>query len=146
MSPAPSRSRVGVSVPPRSSASVRAARVALRQQGGHQTMTNDTSASLSSYPASYPPPAPPPYWQPRISAPVNGFAIAAMVLGIVWLYWLGSLLAVIFGHVALRQINDNGGGGRGMAIAGLVLRYVGLGTLAILIVIAAIAASSGTYA
>lgn len=33
-----------------------------------------------------------------------------------------------------------------MAIAGLVLGYVGLGTLAILVVIAAIAASSGTYA
>ena len=34
----------------------------------------------------------------------NGLAIASMVLGIVWVYWIGSILAVIFGHVALSQI------------------------------------------
>ena len=66
------------------------------------------------------------------AAPTNGFAIASMILGILWLYWLGSILALIFGYVALSQIRRRGGGGRGMAIAGVVLGWIG--------VIAAIAA------
>ena len=47
-----------------------------------------------------------------------------MVLGIVWIYWIGSILAVIFGHRALKQIDQSQGreGGRGMALAGLILR------------------------
>ena len=32
-----------------------------------------------------------------------------MVLGIVWIFWLGSILAVIFGHVALSQIKRSMG-------------------------------------
>jgi hypothetical protein len=69
----------------------------------------------------------------------NGLAIASMVLGIVWVYWIGSILAVIFGHVALSQIKKSGGAlrGRGMAIAGLVLGYVGIATLAVVIVVVA---------
>ena len=59
----------------------------------------------------------------------NGLAIASMVLGIVWIYWIGSILAIVFGHVALSQIKKSGGtqGGRGMAIAGLVLGYLSIG-------------------
>jgi hypothetical protein len=66
-------------------------------------------------------------------------AIASMVLGIVWIYWVGSILAVIFGHVALAQINKSQGmqRGKGMAIAGLVLGYIGVATLALVIVLAA---------
>jgi hypothetical protein len=74
----------------------------------------------------------------------NGLAIASMVLGIVWIYWIGSILAVIFGHIALSQINASRGwqSGRGMAIAGLVLGYVGLGFLLLVIVIAVAANSA----
>ena len=86
--------------------------------------------------------APPPpqsgpvvYVEPRN----NGLAIASMVLGIVWVYWIGSILAVIFGHIALSQIEKSQGAqrGRGMAIAGLVLGYVGVGLLVLVIVVAA---------
>src|SRR5262249_29300948 len=72
----------------------------------------------------------------------NGLAIASMVLGIVWVYWIGSILAVVFGHVALSQIKKSGDAqrGRGMAIAGLVLGYVGVAIL-LLVVVAAIANS-----
>lgn len=67
----------------------------------------------------------------------SGLAIASMVLGILWIWWIGSLLAVVFGHVALKQIKDSNGtrGGRGMAIAGLVLGYIGVATLTIFVVI-----------
>jgi hypothetical protein len=55
-----------------------------------------------------------------------------MVLGILWLFWLGSLLAVIFGHISLSQIRkDSSISGRGMAIAGLTLGWIGIGVLLI---------------
>ena len=59
-----------------------------------------------------------------------------MVLGILWLLWLGSILAVIFGHVALSQIRkDPSIQGRGMAVAGVVLGWVGLGVLLIVLIV-----------
>jgi hypothetical protein len=64
----------------------------------------------------------------------NGFAIASLVLGILWLYWVGSILAVIFGHIALTQTAPGGQGGRGLAIAGLVLGYIGIALLALVII------------
>lgn len=74
----------------------------------------------------------------------NGLAVASMVLGILWLFWLGSLLAIIFGHLALRQIDSTQGtqGGRGLAIAGLVLGYVGAGTFILLVVLPMLMAAS----
>ena len=63
---------------------------------------------------------------------VNGLAVASMVLGIVWIYWVGSVLAIIFGHIALSQIRKNPNlRGRGMAIAGVVLGYVGMAVFAL---------------
>jgi hypothetical protein len=60
------------------------------------------------------------------SVSTNGLAIASMILGILWLYWLGSILALIFGYVALSQIRRRGDGGRGMAIAGIILGWIGV--------------------
>lgn len=98
-----------------------------------------------------PPPPPADYGQMGAYAPypggpgayaqqkgTNGFAVASLVLGIIWCYFVGSLLAVIFGHIAISQIGRDGGSGKGMAIAGLVLGYIGLA----LGVVAIIAASS----
>jgi uncharacterized protein DUF4190 len=67
-----------------------------------------------------------------------------LVLGIVWIYWIGSVLALIFGYVGKSQIDGSNGtqGGRGMAIAAIVLGWVGVGTLILVIVLAAIGAAS----
>jgi hypothetical protein len=72
-------------------------------------------------------------------ARTSGLAVASLVLGILWILWVGSVLAVIFGHVALSQIKRSYGAltGRGMAIAGLVLGYLGLATLALVIALSA---------
>jgi Domain of unknown function (DUF4190) len=43
-------------------------------------------------------------------------AIASLVLGIVWLDWIGSVLALIFGYIALSQIKRRQQGGRGLWI------------------------------
>lgn len=71
------------------------------------------------------PPQPPPY------PTMNGFAIASFVLGIVWLMGVGSLLAVIFGFIGKSQVDASGGRetGQGLAIAGIVLGFVGLGIM-----------------
>ena len=65
----------------------------------------------------------------------NGLAVASLVLGILWLFWIGSILAVIFGHVAHGQIDASHGTqvGRGMATAGLVLGYIGVGIFSLVI-------------
>ena len=68
----------------------------------------------------------------------SGLAIASMVLGILWVYWIGSILAVIFGHIAISQAGkDPTLRGKGMAIAGLVLGYIGVGFLVLAILVAA---------
>lgn len=79
------------------------------------------------------------------SSGTNGLAIASMVLGILWLYWVGSILAVIFGHIALSQLKRSQQGGRGMAIAGLVLGYIGIATLAVFGILLGVAAGSSGY-
>jgi len=65
----------------------------------------------------------------------NGLAVASMVLGILWIYWLGSILAIVFGHISLSQIKKSNGiqTGRGMAIAGLVLGYLGVVTMVLIL-------------
>jgi Domain of unknown function (DUF4190) len=87
-----------------------------------------------------PPPAPgEPYTTPQTPG-VNGLAIAALVLGLLWVCGLGSILAVVFGFIALSQIKKSGQGGKGLAIAGLVLGFLGivggLGATAALVVTA----------
>lgn len=71
----------------------------------------------------------------------NGKAVAAMVLGIVWLYGIGAILAIIFGVIAKGEIARSEGrmGGMGMATAGIVLGIVGLGLLLIFVIVAATA-------
>lgn len=75
-------------------------------------------------------------------------AIASMVLGIVWIYGIGSVLALIFGYQAKAQIDRSGGreSGRGMAIAGIVLGWIGVAGILLLIVFAAVVSTSeGPY-
>jgi hypothetical protein len=81
-----------------------------------------------------PPPAPlarPTFVRPASST--NGLAIASLLCGVFWLWWLGSALAVVFGHLALGQIERSGQSGRGMAIAGLALGYIGIAMLILLV-------------
>jgi hypothetical protein len=72
----------------------------------------------------------------------NGFAIASLVLGILWLYWIGSILAIVFGFVAMSQIKERNQSGRGMALAGLILGFIGVGLLVLAILVIALGGSS----
>lgn len=69
-------------------------------------------------------------------------AIASLVLGILWIYWLGSILALVFGYLAKSEIRRSPQKmeGNGLATAGIVLGWVGVGTLVLLICLVIIAA------
>ena len=99
-------------------------------------------------PATYPPPYygppgyPPPGYRPApyppvghpLARPTNGLAIASLVLGAVWMFWIGSVLALVLGYAARGQIRRTGEDGDGVAVAGIVLGWVGVGLLVLLVV------------
>ena len=70
-------------------------------------------------------------------------AVASLVLGILWLYWIGSILALVFGYMAKRQIRERGESGGGMATAGIVLGWIGIAFL-VLAIVAGIASTSSS--
>ena len=60
----------------------------------------------------------------------NSFAIVALIMGFVF-----PLLAIPFGHIVRGQIQQTGEQGAGLALAGLILGYIGLSALIILFVV-----------
>jgi hypothetical protein len=60
----------------------------------------------------------------------NSMAITALVCGLVF-----APLGIVFGHIALSQINRTGEEGRGMAIAGLVLGYISVAFIVLYIIV-----------
>jgi hypothetical protein len=105
---------------------------------------------LTVAPSTQPLPPQPPAYQPVMYAPApvprtNGMAIAAMVLGILWIYGIGAILALVFGYSAKNSIDRSGGQetGRGMAVAGIVLGWIGIGLLLLRII--ALASSPSGY-
>lgn len=96
-------------------------------------------------------PAAAPYAAPAAAAPAAGtwnvLAIVSLVIAIVGFSWL-SLGAVITGHIALSQFKTNPQQqGRGLALAGTIVGYVGILATVIwvvaLIAIGLAAASAG---
>jgi len=57
---------------------------------------------------------------------ISSMAVASLVLGLLGFTILGAILAIVFGHVAQAQIKQSQGalGGKGLAIAGLILGYL----------------------
>jgi hypothetical protein len=88
---------------------------------------------VTEQPPSYPPPPPGGYgypppplggygYPPPQGVGTNGMAIASLVCSLFgWLCIIGPILGLIFGILALNQIKQTGQGGRGMAIAGIVI-------------------------
>jgi hypothetical protein len=72
-----------------------------------------------------------------------GFAIASLVLGIVGFLFgwaccgIMPVLAVVFGHISYSQITKNPGSfqGKGMALTGLILGYVGILLTVIILIV-----------
>ncbi|HEX6194851.1 MAG TPA: DUF4190 domain-containing protein [Jiangellaceae bacterium] len=84
----------------------------------------------------------PPHWSAGPAGwpsaePPKGLAVASLVCGIsgILLSWfllgIPSILAVIFGHIALSRAKQGTGSGRELAIAGLITGYVIIGIFAL---------------
>ena len=108
-----------------------------------------TPTDGAAHPALLPPEIPTaPVYQPGVPPPpvytpppANGLAIASLIASI--FICVGSIPAVIMGHIALGKIKRSHGaqGGRGVAIGGIILGWAGIGLL-LLVVIAIVAARS----
>lgn len=70
-------------------------------------------------------------------AKTNTLAIVALISS-----FFVSLLGVILGHVALKQIKTTGEGGRGLAIAALAIGYASMAIAVVLIIVMMAAAAS----
>jgi hypothetical protein len=74
-------------------------------------------------------------YEGRARPTTNGFAVAALVLGIAIFCTgiIGGILAVVFGNLALARIDAAQGAqrGRGLAIAGIVLGWIAIGLTAV---------------
>lgn len=133
------------------------------QQPEGQAPTPPAPAPAS--PAAYPPPAPPappaysaPAAPPAYGAPAappaygaapayaaypqgpktNTLAIVSLIsslVGVFVLFGIGQIVGIITGHISLNQIKRTGEGGRGMALAGVIVGWVTLG----LVIVATIA-------
>ena len=69
---------------------------------------------------------------PAATGRTSGLAVASLVTGLFfWCFVVPGIVSVILGYLALEQIAASGGlkRGRGMAIAGIVLGWIGIGFL-----------------
>lgn len=76
-------------------------------------------------------------FQTRKIAPMAMASFLFSLAGLSCLFFLGSVLAVVLGHIALQQVKKSDGASRGLVVAGLSLGYVGLfvGTVAGLVLL-----------
>ena len=93
---------------------------------------SNVSPSASPGPV-YPTYPPSTYDYGRAPSKTNPWSTASLVLGLLWIWWVGAVLGVVFGLIALREIKRSDGreGGRGLAIAGITLGsvWIGLGLM-----------------
>lgn len=65
----------------------------------------------------------------------NVLAIVSMIVSILGAIWvlpgIGSLAGAIMGHISLNQLKTSGEKGRGMALAGVIVGWIGLGIMAL---------------
>ena len=69
-----------------------------------------------------------PGMNPAVMPRTNQMAVASLVCGFcqIFLWFVAGVPAIVFGHVAHRQIRQSGESGSGMATAGLILGYIGV--------------------
>src|SRR4051794_38386263 len=87
-------------------------------------------------------------WVQVGGTPSSGKATAALVLGILGLVFcplICSVLALVFGYQARREIDGTGGrmSGRGQATAGVVLGWVGIAICAVFLILIVIGLAAG---
>lgn len=82
-----------------------------------------------------------------LRAETSSKAIISLVASILWLFGIGSVLGVIYGHLAQKDIDETGGamGGGGLAAWGVVLGWVGIGFLGLGVLAATYAMAADVF-
>ncbi|WP_460773987.1 DUF4190 domain-containing protein [Microbacterium sp. GXF7504] len=104
--------------------------------------------AAGSYP---PPPAAPAYGAPQQGyAPQPGYtpypeqpktntlaivSLIASLAGVIVVAFVGQIVGIITGHMALSQIKQRGENGRGLALAGVIIGYVSLALYIVLAIV-----------
>jgi hypothetical protein len=106
-------------------------------------MTAATFAELDAVVVDLPgagPVAPVPSAVPQF-AKTNSLAITSLICGLAQMMFgpLATVPAVVCGHMARGQIRRTGEQGAGMALAGLILGWIGVGFTVLLVIIAVLA-------
>ena len=98
-------------------------------EGATLCPTCGRQTALTPYSAGGLPPLPPTATSGSATPEkTSGLAIASLIFGLLFLFFPLSIVAIVFGHISLSQIKKSAGrlGGKGLAIAGLVLGYLGV--------------------
>lgn len=81
------------------------------------------------------PPLPAGWRQQPVPAPQTSvLAVVSLIAGLLWFFWVGSVVAIITGHKARRQVRELGYAGDTLAILGLVFGYLGAGSFVLFVV------------
>jgi hypothetical protein len=59
----------------------------------------------------------------------NRLAIVSLALSVAWLFWFGSIFALVLGYAARWQLKDRKEQGNALAVAAIVIGWVGIGVL-----------------
>lgn len=89
-------------------------------------------------PMPYPQQQPYSAYAPMRPPPTNTEAVASLIFSLLWIFGIGSIAAIIFGHYAIREIRRTGERGDGLAKAGLILGYLGAAPMILIFILALI--------
>jgi uncharacterized membrane protein len=116
-----------------------------------RALTADLPGRLPFMPP-VPMPMPPPmapYGYMPVAHPqrTNSLAVGSLICGIgqIFVWTPASIAAVVMGHIARRQIKQTGESGDGMAVAGLVLGWIGIALTLLFVFIIIVAVAAGTH-
>jgi len=59
----------------------------------------------------------------------NRLAVVSLVLGLAWIYWIGSILAIVLGYAARWQLRERREAGGLLAATAIVIGWIGIGIL-----------------
>jgi hypothetical protein len=99
----------------------------------------DLDAVVSDLPSYSPPALRPP--APPVAPGTNALAVASLACGIAQVIVgpLGTIPAIVLGHLARHQIRRTGEGGAGLALTGLLLGWAAVALAGLLIIVSSIA-------
>jgi len=71
--------------------------------------------------------------------------VISLIAGLTWFFWVGSIVAIVTGHIGRRQVRTLGYGGDALAIIGLIFGYIGAATFGLFVVLPILFSAFGSH-